>query len=79
MAYYELEISCERCGQKAIFVGMSGRRSAVAAAHSHGWYPAVGTFMWVCASCQKPTNKSTDGDLTTPLDNAGTRENARNR
>lgn len=59
MAYFELKVECERCKQDAIFVGMSGRRSAVAAAKSNGWYPAVGTVMWVCDECQKedPVNE----------------------
>jgi hypothetical protein len=57
MAYYELNIICERCRQTAIFVGMSGRRSAVSAAKSNGWYPAVGTCIWICDDCQKPDER----------------------
>jgi hypothetical protein len=59
MAYYELNVKCERCGTTAIYVGHRGRRSAIAAAKSEGWYPAVGTFMWICGECQKPDGKAT--------------------
>jgi hypothetical protein len=59
MAYYELNVICERCRETKIFVGMAGRRSAVSAAKSHGWYPAVGTSMWICDDCQKPAELAT--------------------
>lgn len=54
MAYYELDVQCERCGKKHIYVG-DGRKGAVRAAKSHGWHFAVGTsYMPICPECQKP-------------------------